>query len=292
MNRRDFLVRSAAAAGVMMTSSHYLFGAEGKEKPFRLALLSDTHIPENPPDGWNGYEPIPNFEKVVAHVIQARPDAAVINGDVARLKGTVGDYRKFKELLKPMSDKLPVFINLGNHDHRNNFYEVFPEVKNDKHTQDVAKKHVTVIEGGGCRLIILDSLFHVNDGAGLLGKNQRTWLENFLDQESTIPTILVLHHTLGDGDYDLLDSDRLFKLLAARKQVKAIVFGHSHRYGYSKHEDIHLINLPAIGYVFDHKQPIGWLDTTLHKNGMSLTLDAVAAGKSQHRKQVDLKWLR
>lgn len=59
-------------------------------------------------------------------------------------------------------------------------------------------------------------------------------------------------------------------VLLARKQVKAWLFGHSHRWRTDKHEDLHLVNLPTMAYVFDKAQPAGWGDAQLRPDGMTL----------------------
>lgn len=290
--RRQFIKQCAAAASALTLAPTFAWSASSSGKSeFHVALLSDPHIPEDPSDGWNGFLPIDNMNLVTPNVIKAKPAAAIINGDAARLVGTVADYKILKELIQPMAAAMPIFINMGNHDDRNNFYKVFPEALTQKEHQDIPNKHVTVLESPQVRILILDSLFHVNDGAGFLGKRQRNWLSKNIDS-SEKPTVLVVHHTLGDGDGDLIDSDRLFGMIKTRPQVKAIFYGHSHNYHITKHDDIHLINLPAIGYNFSKQQPIGWIDAFFRNDGVRFTLDAVAGNKKDHGKEVDLKWMR
>src|SRR2546422_5539601 len=48
------------------------------------------------------------------------------------------------------------------------------------------------------------------------------------------PTLLFVHHTLGDGDGELLDVQRLFELVRPQRKVKAIFYGHSHKYARSE----------------------------------------------------------
>ena len=63
-----------------------------------------------------------------------------------------------------------------------------------------------------------------------LGKAQRQWLADFLAGSDDRPTVLFVHHTLGDGDGDLLDINRLYRLVRPHRKVKAIFYGHSHEY--------------------------------------------------------------
>ncbi len=91
----------------------------------RWALLSDTHIPENPEDAYRGFRPVENLRRAVPMVLEAKPQGVLICGDAARLRGTPGDYQALKALLEPLSSRMPVAIALGNHDDRKNFLEAF-----------------------------------------------------------------------------------------------------------------------------------------------------------------------
>ena len=179
---------------------------------------------------------------------------------------------------------------LGNHDNRENFVKVFNEVPGEK--QPIKGKHVVVVNKPPARLIILDSLFYVNKVPGLLGKAQRQWLENYLKECDDTPTILCFHHTLGDDDGDLLDVPRLFSTIKPIRKVKAIVYGHSHAYGFSEFEGIHLINLPAVGYNFSDAEPVGWVEAKLTAKGGDFTLHAIAGNKNKDRSLTKLTWRR
>jgi Icc protein len=58
------------------------------------------------------------------------------------------------------------------------------------------------------------------------------------------PAIFFVHHTLGEGDGDLLDSNRLFEIIRPHRHVKAIFYGHSHMWQIGEREGVKLINLP------------------------------------------------
>lgn len=252
------------------------------------ALLSDTHIPTDPANGHRGFRPGDNLAKVVPQVVASKPEAALVCGDVARLTGEPGDYQAFEALMKPVMAIAPVSMALGNHDHRQNFIAALGGTQ--KGIQTINQRHVVVAEGRAVRVIVLDSLIQPNLTPGLLGKNQRTWLEKYLNEAPSKPTLLCVHHTLDDNDGALLDAPRLFSIVQPHRQVKAIIFGHSHRYAFTKLDDLHLINLPAIGYNFNDDQPVGWVDARFTARGASFTLHAVGGNTSADGKTTEVTW--
>ncbi len=290
MNRRAFIKTGLAAVGTLVTiGTGCSPGLKKSEKrPARWALLADTHIPEDVDNNYRGFFPYQNLQKAIPDIISASPDGVVIAGDLARLTGQLGDYANLKKLLNPIAEKRPVFMALGNHDNRDNFVKVFDEIPGDK--QPVKGKHIVVVNKLPARLIILDSLFYVNKVPGLLGKAQRQWLENYLKECDDTPTILCFHHSLEDGDGDLLDLPRLFTTIKPIRKVKAIVYGHSHEYKFSQFEGIHLINLPAVGYNFSDAEPVGWVEANLTAKGGDFTLHAIAGNKDKDQSVTKLTW--
>ena len=290
MNRRAFiktgLTAFGALAAIVTGCSPGLRKSE--QKPARWALLADTHIPEDVNNNYRGFYPYQNLQKVVPDIISASPDGVVIAGDLARLTGQLGDYDNLKKLLSPIAEKRPVFMALGNHDNRDNYVKAFDKVSGNK--QPVKGKHIVVVNKLPARLIILDSLFYVNKVPGLLGKAQRQWLENYLKECDETPTILCFHHSLGDDDGDLLDLPRLFSIIKPIRKVKAILYGHSHAYGFSEFEGIHLINLPAVGYNFSDAEPVGWVQANLTDKGGDFTLHAIAGSMNKDRSVTRLTW--
>jgi Icc protein len=290
MNRRNFIRTSVGAlAGMIAVSTGRSFGLSKNDKEaIRWAFLADTHIPEDISNNYRGFYPYQNLQKVIPQILSNLPDGVAIAGDLARLEGKVGDYAKLKRLLSPVADKTPVFMALGNHDNRENFLGIFNKIAGDK--QPAGGKHVVVVNKPPIRLIILDSLFYVNKVPGLLGRTQRRWLEGYLRKCDDTPTILCFHHSLGDGDGDLLDVPRLFDIIKSIRKVKAILYGHSHEYRYSEFEGIHLINLPATGYNFSDTEPLGWVEARLTAKGGDFTLHVVAGNKDKDGSVKKLAW--
>jgi Icc protein len=290
IDRRDFIKTGLGglAALIALGAGSSLGLSKNENEATRWVFLADTHIPEDVSDNYRGFYPYQNLQSTIPQILSVQPDAVAIAGDLARLEGKVGDYTNLKKLLNPLAEKKPIFLALGNHDNRDNFLGLFSSTPGKR--QSVGGKHVVVVKMPPIRLIILDSLFYVNKAPGLLGKAQRQWLEDYLRNCDDTPTILCFHHTLGDNDGDLLDVLRLFDLIKPVRKVKAVLYGHSHEYGYSELEGIHLINLPAMGYNFSDTQPIGWVEARLTAKGGDFTLHVVTGNKDKDGRVTNLTW--
>ena len=252
------------------------------------ALLSDTHIPADAANVYRGFQPVANLKRIVPEIVAARPQGALICGDVARLEGHAADYQAVRSILKPVSDAMPVAMALGNHDDRQNFLTAFGAAQTG--AQALKNRHVLVVEGPAVRLIVLDSLVAPNSTPGFLGKAQRAWLAEYLKSSSDLPTLLFVHHTLSDDDGALMDAPRLFDTVRHVRKVKAIFYGHSHNYAYDQWEGIHLVNLPAVGYNFRDSEPVGWVEARLRGEGAALTLRSFGGNQEKNGKPVELKW--
>ena len=102
--------------------------------------------------------------------------------------------------------------------------------------------------------------------------------------------MLFVHHTLGDGDGELLDVQRLFELVQPQKKVRAIIYGHSHKYAFSQEAGIHLVNIPAVGYNFSDEEPVGWVDAFFTPRGVDLKLNAFGGNREGDGKTKSLTW--
>jgi len=213
------------------------------------------------------------------------PEGVVISGDLARLKGRPEAYANVKSLLTPLAEKRPVYLGLGNHDNRDDFFRAFDN--SDGTAEAVENKHIVAVDGGPVRMIILDSLHRTNALSGMLGWPQRNWLESYLQTCDDTPTILFIHHK---PRADLRDTQRLFRIIGPMAKVKAIVYGHTHQVGLSEYQGIHLINLPATGYNMGDSHPVGWMEARLTTQGGEFLLHAVAGNTRYDGSKATLTW--
>jgi len=292
IGRRDFLKLTVTATAAFVTigpaRADQTECCQQQTQRSRWLLLSDTHIPPDPADTYRGFAPYRNLEQLAPQLAEQQAEGLIITGDLARLQGRSEAYTNLKKLLEPVARKMGVFLALGNHDDRGNFLKCFTDRPGE--LPSVSGKAVTVITTPVVRLILLDSLFIVNNVAGLLGKAQRDWLAGYLKDCDDKPTVLFLHHTLGDGDGELLDVPRLFDLVRPITKVKAIVFGHSHAYSFRRWRGIHLINIPALGYNFSDNEPIGYVQADFWPDHARFILRPVGGNLDKQPQRKRLGW--
>ena len=140
---------------------------------------------------------------------------------------------------------------------------------------------------------LLDSLDVTPKTPGQLGAAQLDWLARELDSRPGRPAVVVVHHnpqflkvTTG-----LLDSVALLDVLAPRRHVKALVFGHTHDWHITQHEcGVHLINLPPTSYPFKDGRPSGWVRATLASDSMEIELRSLDPKHPEHAQVQTLKW--
>jgi hypothetical protein len=182
---------------------------------------------------------------------------------------------------------MPVGLALGNHDHRANFTDAFDAPAGTRH--NIARKHILSFEWTDLRAVFLDSLLETNVTPGQLGTAQRRWLVEYV-RADVRPVLLFVHHDFRDEDGSLVDSQKLLDAMNPHPQVKAVFYGHSHRYGIETRDGIHFINVPSTAYNFRDQDPVGWMDMTLSGGGADLRLHAMAGNTGMEGTKASLKW--
>lgn len=287
LDRRDFLKKMMAVAGGLSAFGSSRTVIARSKEPAHWALLSDTHIAANPDNKYRGFYPYQNLREITRQIISAPPEGVVVTGDVARLKGHAADYRNFRELIAPIARERPVHLATGNHDDRDNFLNAFQ--KSNHPAWIVNGKHMLTVNAGPVKLIVLDSLLFVDLPWGRLGQGQRNWLRTYLNACDEIPVVLMLHHpVVGPGA--IWDADSFLEIVRPMAKVKAIVYGHSHRFEYSQLDGIHLINIPATGYNASYTQPVGWVDAHLGMDEGIFTLHALEGNTRLNGQTTRLRW--
>jgi 3',5'-cyclic AMP phosphodiesterase CpdA len=293
ISRRRFLSTSLAT-GLSVWTWRPAAGAARGTDPDRWALLSDTHIAADRALVNRGVQMAANLQQVVGRLtaLDPKPAGVLVNGDAAYGKGEPGDYRVLAELLKPLgAADLPVSFTLGNHDHRENLRAGLLQGAGKS---PLDGRQVTVLETPRANWFLLDSLEKVNATPGMMGPEQLDWLARGLDARRDRPALVAVHHDPQWSEAakrtGLRDTEKLFDILMPRKQVKALFYGHTHRWRWANRDGLHLVNLPPVAYLFDKESPNGWVEMKLLDRGAMLTLHALDPKHRQDGEKVELSW--
>ena len=127
ISRRRFLAGSLAASiGALLPNGIFAKEAtEASPQLLRLLLMSDTHIPAKHKSKNHGIRPVAHFRQAVKEILALKEPChhAIVTGDCAFEHGKHGDYHTLNELLHPIRREMGVWLTVGNHDHRKNFFE-------------------------------------------------------------------------------------------------------------------------------------------------------------------------
>jgi Icc protein len=285
VSRRQFIRGGLALAAGAFTFRARSVDGESRDESARWAFLSDTHIAADPDDRFRGFCPYRNLREITSQLVSDLPQGVVVTGDLARLEGRPQAYANFKTLLAPVAQKRPIYLGLGNHDSREDFFDAYWEPGPSR--EAVEDKHTVIANGGPVRFIVLDTLLHINTTPGMLGWLQLAWLESFLQMSGDKPTILFLHHT---PNVDLRDTEPLFRIIGPMTKVKAVVYGHNHHFGFSQYKGIHLINVPATGFNLSDGHPVGWMDAKLTAVSGEFRLHAIGGNARLDGLTTKLLW--
>jgi 3',5'-cyclic AMP phosphodiesterase CpdA len=195
------------------------------------------------------------------------------------------------EMLDPIrASQIPVHIALGNHDHREHFWEVLSKEKTAK--RPLVDKQVSLLKTRHANWFILDSLETTRSTPGLIGRQQLDWLASALDANTKKPALVMVHHNPGlTGNIGLKDTMAFLEIIRPRKQVKAYIYGHTHTWRIDQDSSgIHLVNLPPVAYVFAKDEPSGWVRAAIQPDGISLELRSLDLAHKAHGQTTVLKW--
>lgn len=194
-----------------------------------IAQLSDLHLR---PKGVLYHDVVDSSAAVVQaieHVLglDRRPELVLLTGDLVD-NGEPAEYHNLRELLLALT--IPFLVIPGNHDDRENFRAAFAD---HDYLPRSGPLHYCV-DDHPVRIIGLDStvpgLHHGHlDDAGL------EWLGATLAQDTTKPTLIMLHHHPFVSGIPYLDEYRYFDgaamaaIVERFDNVEIVVCGHVHR---------------------------------------------------------------
>ncbi len=236
MRIADFRLRNAILA--VMTVSAFLataaFARQDQQIQQKLAALEQirgrfTFIVLG--DNRSGDD---TYRKIVAMIVERKPDFVVNTGDMIAKPGDRGQWAKFWEMSKPVT--VPYFLSVGNHD-------VHAKVpRSEKTYRDEVdlpgNKLYYSFTAGNSLFVVLDSCLEGQEKR--ITGEQLAWLEGVLANSRQKHKFVFLHHPLytdlgkGHHAHDSLDkhpdSRDAVETLFVKYRVDAVFAGHEHYY--------------------------------------------------------------
>ncbi len=219
-----------------------------------IVQISDLHITKPLKMAYGVASTVQNLYQCINHINQLtpQPDLVLVTGDIC-------NENSFDELVnaKMILDTLntPYYVMPGNHDTRNELSTVFgtkhcPVTLEDKQSSHFLNYEIKQGDQSELRMIAVDSTIDGKSG-GELCKKRLAWLKTRLDEQTTKPTLIIMHHPpikLGvfETDVDLfIGTDKLKKLLKNYSNIKAILSGHVHRHTHTLWSNTVVITAPS-----------------------------------------------
>ena len=192
-----------------------------------VAQITDLHLGFDPgdPDEFNQQRFARTLAALVAMLPQ--PDLLLVTGDIAEHGDDRSAYARFREAISALP--FPTHCALGNHDGRNAFFSVFPELR----TEDGFLQYS--IEEFPLRILVLDTMEEGRHG-GAFCRRRAAWLSERLEEAPHRPTLIALHHPPIETGIAWLTEDKeapwiaqLRYAIGQARNVVGMVAGHVHR---------------------------------------------------------------
>lgn len=192
----------------------------------KLYLMSDLHLAA-PGETSKSLDTPGRLDAALDELRRHHSDAdlCIVLGDLAD-HGPIPAYQALRDRLSSLP--MPVRLLLGNHDDRENFRAVFPEMPCDPN--GFVQSVLDTPEG---RLVFLDT--HQPDtAAGVLCEHRLDWLAARLSEARDRPVYLFMHHPPFEigmviDTLRLGSPQRLRAVLDTHPDVRQIFAGHTHR---------------------------------------------------------------
>lgn len=194
-----------------------------------IAQISDLHVQ---PAGEKAYGIVDTNRYLQTAVQQLnrlipQPDIVIATGDLVDER-TEAEYQMLRELMAPL--KAPVYFAMGNHDDRDAFRKVFPNLPYIP-TRGFIQY---TVEDFPLRIVVLDTLVN-GEGYGEMDSDRLHWLETTLAQQPERPTAIFMHHPPFETGLSGMDrlrcrgSEALAALIQKYPNVQRVACGHLHR---------------------------------------------------------------
>jgi 3',5'-cyclic-AMP phosphodiesterase len=291
LNRRTFLkTTSLAATGLMIGCTDSITGSysDGNDVPVDpnyFALLADTHI-DHPKTTAHGYLTAENLEMSVQRILnnpERLPAGVIINGDFGDSRATADQYGLAKWILKPLSEAgIPIYITIGNHDLRDQFFQVFEDYLDEN--GPVTNRHVGMIETPNVYMLLADTSEGMST-PGMFRDHQLQWINDFLHQKNDKPVLIFGHHPAQD----VADFEAFYNMVKPHKHAKAFIAGHRHRMELNMRDDFHLLMQPPVRGT-GQTTPIGFFHAQILSDRLDFVVDNIIRSSHWHGRRYSLAY--
>ena len=211
--------------------------ASGKQgRGFRLAQISDCHLPEKPQTSYRGLNADQGLAAVLAALVRWQPDGIILTGDLSE-DASRASYQRLAAVTRELG--VPVCALPGNHDEPALMQEFFPN-------GPYAGPHLQ--QAGDWQLLLLNS---ARPGRidGCLDEADLQAISGLLAGDQ--PAVLALHHQpLPIGApwidrYMLEQPEKLLEQLRHWQQIKVVTWGHVHQVFESRVDGVRFLSAPS-----------------------------------------------
>ncbi len=191
-------------------------------RAFRLAQISDCHLPESPDTPYRGLKSDAGLAAVVQAVAAWQADAVMLTGDLSE-DASESSYVRLKEQLQTLD--IPVCALPGNHDAPEMMKQYFPHGPYQEPYRQKA---------GAWKLVLFNTA-RPRRIDGSIDVADLLQLTEWLQAERGTPVLLALHHQPVPVGAPWIDKHRLrepgelLDCVAQFPQIKAVVWGHVHQ---------------------------------------------------------------
>ena len=197
----------------------------------KFIQITDTHLAP-PTEAVHGLDPRARLDACIGDVNAHHGDAelCIITGDLAH-GGQIEAYENLKDCLSALS--IPYYLLIGNHDNRQNFRQVFPEVICDDNGFVQS-----VIDTTAGPFVLLDTVLEIQENGGHWGEycdRRAVWLKAQLEEAGARSVYIFMHHPpfeIGLPSLDnlkLRDASAISTALGDFNCLRHLFFGHVHR---------------------------------------------------------------
>jgi Icc protein len=209
-----------------------------QDDAIELVQITDPHLYADTSEGLYGVKSFQTFQAVVAEAVKLKPQLALLTGDLVHDETEQG-YSHLRQALQPLN--VPSYLIPGNHD---DFAFMQAEFSGG---QISCEKRIKL---GNWQILMLNSQVP-GQVIGHLDEKELKWLEQCLRDSGDLYSMVVLHHNPVPVGCKWLDplgldnADKLFELIAAQPQVKAVVCGHVHQEFSEERAGVQLMSTPS-----------------------------------------------